>query len=170
MRKVRTSLRAACAAWLPAFPPGERATRWPTTLSPLPGRRSAVATTSIWTLPTAMTPAGASAPIPAKGGLIQQRLHSEGVVACLQLGQSPQIESVQDRLQRSHPSDVGGALGGRVFAHWERVEVDGAAIVVPAQHCQQLQRLPGVDAAHQQAVVGLAVAVVEVDAEEAAFS
>ena len=41
---------------------------------------------------------------------------------------------------------------------------------MPAQRRQQLQRLPGVDAADQQAVVGLPVAVVEVDAEEAVFA
>ncbi len=101
---------------------------------------------------------------------MQQRLQRERVVARLQLCQLTRIETVQDGLQRSHPGDVGGALGGRVFAHGEGVEVDGAAVVVPAQRRQQLQRLPGVDAADQQAVVGLPVTVVEVDAEEAAFA
>ena len=91
-------------------------------------------------------------------------------MARLQLCQSPRIETVQDRLQRSHPGDVGGALSGRVLAHGEGVEVDGAAVVVPAQRRQQLQCLPGVDAADQEAVVGLPVTVVEVDAEEAAFA
>src|SRR5215204_5073066 len=102
-------------------------------LSPLPGRRPAVATTSIWTLPTTITPVGASAPIPAKGDLVQHRLHPERVVAPLQLCQSVLIETVQDCLKRSHSCDVGGALGGRIFAHGEGVKVDGAAIVVPAQ-------------------------------------
>ena len=120
----------------------------------LAGSRSAVATTSIWTLPTTQTPAGASVSIPAKGDLVQQRLQRERVVARLQLGQLIQIETVQDGFQRSHPGDVGGALGGRIFAHGEGVEVDGAAVVMPAQRRQQLQRLPGVDAANQQAVVG----------------
>ena len=98
---------------------------------------------------------------------MQQRLHCQRVVVHLQLCQFTRVETVQDGLQRSHPGDVGGALGGRIFAHGKRVEVDGAAVVVPAQRRQQLQRLPGVDAADQQAVVGLPVAVVEVDAEEA---
>src|SRR5918999_6521011 len=121
-------------------------------------------------LPTTLTPAGASVSIPAKGDLVQQRLQRERVVALLQLSQSIRVETIQDGLQRSYPGDVGGALGGRIFAHGKGVEVDGAAVVVPAQRRQQLQRLPGVDAADQEAVVGLPVTVVEMDAEEATFA
>jgi hypothetical protein len=106
----------------------------------------------------------------AKSDLVQQRLHLERVVARLQLCQLPRIEAIQHRFQRSHAGDVRGALGGRVLAYGERVEVDGASVVVPAQRRQQLQRLPGVDAADQQAVIGLPLAVVEVDTEEAAFA
>src|SRR5437773_3688802 len=164
MKAVLAPARAAATAWLPPLPPHLKCHDWPSTVSSRAGNLGALVMMSRCSDPTTATSKWS-----AIEGTIDNAPRRDGVLSGnggveLGLGSEP----LHDALHGIHGLDIGRAFGHRIKAAGigKRIEIDGAVISQCCHHMQQLDRFEDMHGSGHQSVIALAIAVIQMDAEQ----